>query len=71
MFENTWFSHRKMMGERRRLHGSHTKRTIRDACAQLLHAKVSEPDPAGHEFFQKGTSADILPSRKSCKNNCI
>ena len=65
------FSHRKMMGERRRLHGSDATRTIRDACAQLLHAKVSEPDRAGHEFFQKGKSADILPSQKSCENNCV
>ena len=65
------FSYRKMMGERRRLHGSDATRTIRDACAQLLHAKVSEPDRAGHEFFQKGKSADILPSQKSCKNKCI
>jgi len=65
------FSYRKMMGERRRLHGSDATRTIRDTCAQLLHAKVSEADRAGHNFFQKGTSAGILPSQKSCKNKCI
>ena len=70
-FKTHVFFYRKLMGERRRLHGSDATRTIRDACAQLLHAKVQEPDQAGHKFFQKGKSADILPSQKSCRNNCI